>query len=410
MRLLALSAVTVLLGCGGDDTSPTGPMDGGKDVIAAPDTYKPPLTCMTGAKCNGTNGLCAPVADCPCGDAGITTAFTMPVCKTTDPSRKAFDDGAPRTWMDSVNDAGTGEQRAACVYTPPGASASSKRPLVVFLHVEGGSASDIYNSTSLRDKATSFDMYAATGDAGVVDAGGADGGATTGAGFILASDQGRNLAWPSVEPAGAHHDIYYRDGDNPDVRNIDRLIDELVAVGNVDTSHIFLMGWGNGGFFAEAYTMQRGTTPTAGGNYVNSAAVYSAADPFQSPMDMDPPGCMGAAQPTQTPILIVGRNCDLVACDLGQVYVMRQPPGYNADLWFTHLHGVLGDPGAQRIILDPNGQTVGTCSDATCDNPKGTTNHFNWPDGVADKSGRAHDAPVSAHQVDVSRCRTRPRF
>lgn len=375
MRVVVACMVAVVA-CSSDAPAITGPVDSGiKDSSKVPDTSPPPDPCTISA-CDDKTGLCKPEpscdkAPCPTGtfDAGppITTAIDIPTCKTTDPNRKSFDDGAPRTWKDSV----TGESRAACVYVPPAASAMSLRPLVVFLHAELGHASAIYDATSLRAKAETFDLV---GDG-------------KRPGFILASDQGRNLQLPNT-PSGAAHDYYYRQPDNPDVRNLDKLIDDLVAEGKVDTHRIYVMGSGNGGFFAESYVLARHDTPTAGGAYLSGAAVYSAADPYQGIAKDETPTCSlkNGVQPQQTPLLIVGRSCDLIACDISQVLTMRQPPGAEVDTWFKHVKSGLGDSVAKRTILDDTGKEVFACA-TVCDPAPGLLNHQRWPDGVDDKGG-----------------------
>src|ERR1019366_6670885 len=69
MRLLLLGGMVVAIACGADDSNngngDGGPKDSGKDTFVG-DTSKPVPTCMTGATCDGTTGLCVPIPSCPC--------------------------------------------------------------------------------------------------------------------------------------------------------------------------------------------------------------------------------------------------------------------------------------------------------------------------------------------------------
>jgi poly(3-hydroxybutyrate) depolymerase len=272
-----------------------------------------------------------------------------------------FDDGPPRTWTDPT----TGGARAACVYRPAGATPASPRPLVVFFHGGGGSATDIYDATSLRAKAGYY-------------------------GFLLAADQGRYLSWPN-RPGGPVHDFYYRDftthSSNPDVRNADRLIDDLVAEGGVDESRIFVMGWSNGGWFGEAYAIARFASPTPGGHFVAGVAVYSSGNPFENISDTQSPTCARLAAPhTTVPLLLVHRACDINGCNEAQRRLSGQPPGANLADWISTLQLTLGDPTVEDILVDGQGQQATACTPIPpCSSDYATLNHLRWPDGVADQ-------------------------
>jgi hypothetical protein len=125
--------------------------------------------------CDPNVGLCAPAPICsPLAPCTIgSNEITLPDCMTTASGRPVYDDAPALMWNDAV----TGEQRAACVFHPTGASPASLRPLVMFFHNPDGSADTVYNATSLRTKATSFVL---SGD-------------PTRPGFVLVADQGRNL-------------------------------------------------------------------------------------------------------------------------------------------------------------------------------------------------------------------------
>jgi predicted esterase len=307
----------------------------------------------------------------------VTTEITLPACKTSDNSRSTFDDSPPTTWTDSVD----GDQRAACVYVPDSASPSAQVPLVIFLHGSHGTADDVYDHMSLRSKATSFDL-------------GGNGGNT---GFALISAQGRNLHWMGPNPAGSHHDYLFRDlaspSMNPDIRALDHLIDEQVAGGKIDANRIYLMGWSNGAFMAEAYGVARHVTATPGGNHVAAIVSYAGADPFNTP-DAGNTACQLAPYPSSSlPMYLIHRSCDaLVACDTAQQAKFNGPPGYAVEDWLTlaAVPSGLGDPNLSDQIVDYQGASVASCTaPAICTEVTGATNHIRWPDGIADKGG--HD-------------------
>ena len=69
---------------------------------------------------------------------------------------------------------------------------------------------------------------------------------------------GATLSWPREgSKDGSHWDFYHRNlsslSSNPDVALADAIIDAEVASGHVDPERIFVMGWSNGGFFAQMY-------------------------------------------------------------------------------------------------------------------------------------------------------------
>jgi predicted esterase len=283
-----------------------------------------------------------------------------------------FDDGPPMTWTDSVN----GEARAACVFRPAGASSTSARPLVAFLHGGGSSADAVYNGTSLRSKAVSFNL---SGD-------------PARPGFVLVVDQGRNLPDPNGNGPGARRDFYFRDvataADNPDVRALDHLIDAEVAIGGVDPTRIYVMGWSNGAFFAEQYAFYRHVQPTAGGNRIAAAAVYAGGDPFQAPR-VSQPECALRDVPPVPPFYEIHRSCDgMVACDAAHNSQFGLPPGYDVETWMQRVLGPLGGTNVTDVIIDAMAATAMSCDDtASCTKTAGDANHIHWPDGVADGSG-----------------------
>jgi dienelactone hydrolase len=316
------------------------------------------------------------------GDSPITTSVVVPRCRTTEPSAPFFDDGLPRAGTDLSGDA-----RYACVFVPPGTSPASPRPLVVFLHGGGGgAASDVYDFTTLRQKAASFPL---SGDP-----------ARTG--FVLAAVQGRSLHYPTnSDRDGHHHDFYFRDlsspSRNPDVANLDRLIDELAADGSVDPRRIYLTGWSNGGFFSQMYGIARHDVASPGGHRVAAVSVFTAADPFHNINDVQVPSCQIDPYPRSAlPIMVTSRSCDLVACDAAQAEILRAQglkvePGHVVGPWIDDLRLKVGNSNVRRLIVGGNGASVGGCTGSTCSPQIGLLNHLRWPNGVADRSGVDHE-------------------
>src|SRR5262249_4458904 len=148
-------------------------------------------------------------------DAGgpITDPAPIAVCTSSTPSEAAYDDGPPWGRIDE-----DGLTRTACVFKSP---AATPRPLLVWFHASGYMTSVLYDETSPRPKAESYDL----GD---------------GPGFSILAIQARNLHWPFVLPEdGTKHDTFHRDlaspSTNRDIANADAFIDEVVASGGIDT-------------------------------------------------------------------------------------------------------------------------------------------------------------------------------
>ena len=353
------------------------------------------------AECNSEQGLAMPLTVCsgsePCNELGAledddvaTSPSKIPTCATADESRPAVDDGPAKT---AVGIDGT--TRYVCEYRPPGTSASSKRPLVLWLHGAFGTADNVYNATSIRSKAESFDL---SGD-------------PARPGFILVSVQGRNIRWPTIDPRdGSHHDIYYRDlgtpSKNPDIANLDRIIDDLVTEGVVDRDAIYLMGWSNGGFFSQLYAIARHETETPGGNRVAAAAVYTAADPFHNTSDVQEPSCRLDPYPkSSVPIYLISRACDIIACSEEQAAKFRDDgkeitPGTIVDTWESDLQSRVGIKASRRIV-DGSGVSVDSCqAPAFCLYALALVNHTRWPDGIDDKSGNDYELEMLAFLRD----------
>ncbi len=317
------------------------------------------------------------------GPDPIATPEVAPVCATTDPDMPVFDDGPPLTFVDAE-----GNTRHHCRYTPPGAGAASKRPLVVWMHGGGGGlASDLYNFTLIRQKAEAYDL---TGDPARL-------------GFHVIAVQGLSAHYPTGAPRdGHHHDFYFRDlaspSTNRDVANVDRLIDEAVSAGDVDESRIYLMGWSNGGFFGQMYAISRHDTPTAGGNRVAGIALFSSADPFNNTSHDQSPSCQLDPYPTSTvPIFLVSRACDIVTCDQAQADGLASPefeaePGHVVETWVSDLATKVQNPNVEWLIVSGIGTVVNACSPIPpCSVGGAVVNHVRWPQGIQDMSGIDHE-------------------
>jgi dienelactone hydrolase len=350
-------------------------------------TQPPPITYA----CDAKTGLTQPLTVCsqaqPCTNSvvftngqfqtnvTVTTASDLPVCATYD---RAINDGPPITWTDA-----DGVARYTCLFTPSGTSLSSSRPLLIFFHGTGGSASDVYNSTGIRVKANNYDL---TGDGRL--------------GFILASVQGRNLHEPNNHTPGRHQDNLYRDmaspSTNPDVAHLDQLIDTLVGQGIVDPTRIYVMGWSNGAAFAQLYAIARYQTNTPGGNQVAAAAVYAFGDPFANIDWNQTPSCELNPYPTSAvPLYLVNRTCDaLTACAAAQQTAFGLPPGRSAVDWVAHLRDplVVNDPNVTFQLVDlstfaANPSVCDAAPTAKCNVSTGTQAHLRWPNGPLYGSG-----------------------
>lgn len=357
------------------------------------DSSAPPV-----ALCQSATGLRAPLPACSpdtvctrvaseLAVASIDTSTIVPSCDVS-------------VWDERLTRDVLGFTRHACIVRPAGTSAASPRPLLLWFHPGGAGSADLAaTETDLVNKAKAFDL---SGD-------------PARPGFILVSVQGRNLRFPTAAPRdGQHHDFYYRDlnvpSSNPDIANVDSLIDELVAQGIVDLDRIYVSGWSNGGFFSQLYAIARHSTPTAGGNRVAAAAVFAAASPFGD-VSWDPfnevandgsSSCETTLAASTVPIQVVYRASDAaVACDAVQAMCFSTEPGYTVDQWIPQASafgiqltglplGGLESGAAVAIDATAPGCTdySGGCPVGDCGTvPFGDTclsivNHARWPDGV----------------------------
>jgi len=375
--ILIMLSTFLLVGCGGSSSENNG---------GVPPTIEAP--------CNASTGLHAPLPACStdtvCTRVAPELSMTMIDTPTITP------DCDPSLWDERLTQNVLGFTRYACIYRPTGASEVSKRPLLLWFHPGGDGSADLAaTETLLLDKAESFDL---TEDSRT--------------GFILVSVQGRNLRFPTAEPRdGRHHDFYYRDlnspSTNPDIANVDSLIDKVVQEGIVDTDRIYISGWSNGAFFSQLYAIARHTTPTAGGNRVAAAAVFASASPFGD-VSWDPfneipndgsSSCATAIPSSSVPIQIVYRSADAaVACDDAQAACFAAEPGYTTTQWLTDA-GDVGLP-VQGLLIGglesggPLDADTDSCTDYSAACPVGDcstsllsdaclslVNHLRWPDG-----------------------------
>jgi poly(3-hydroxybutyrate) depolymerase len=333
--------------------------------------------CASGARCDGLTGLCAATATCKpnavCNDGivGITPTvlsnpLTVPTCSTSDATRPFYDDGPPQLWTDPV----TGEQRAACVYVPPTATQQNKLPIVVYLHGAGGSASAVYDRTSLREKALTTNLTTDLGRRG----------------FFLVANQGRNLVGENGNPAAARHDMYYRNlANHPDVRAIDKLIDDLVATGTADPKRIYVTGWSNGAFFGQLYGLLRHAAPTNGGNRIASVVAFDGADPYQAPSD-GAVGCALTPYPKSSlPVMLIHRACSIVPCNAAQKAALVAPPGFDVSAWESTLQLSIQSSDVENVMVGVDGKLAAQCTPAgLCSKLTATKQHILWPDGFID--------------------------
>lgn len=342
--------------------------------------------------CDGVVGLTAPLPVCSTTDVctraldgvDLSTRAQVTTCRTRRAGRPLFDDGPPleRQRADGP--------RQACLFMPPDAGPSSKRPLLIFFPGSGATADSVYDFTSLRSKAESFDLS----------------GEPQRPGFALLSIQSRNLHWPTAtNEDGPKHDIYFRDvaapSTNPDFANVDAWIDELVAAGAIDPSRIYTSGWSNGARFAQAYAIARHDAGTPGNQHIRAAAVFSGTSPYDTPDVSRSPSCQWAAPPrSNVPIFIVSRTCDVLPCDVVQAGVLADAglevtPGDVMDDWVRDLRTKVMNSRVTWQRINGQGQLAQTCPSAPlarfCTPGIALLNHVRWPDGVADQGGIDHE-------------------
>jgi len=284
-----------------------------------------------------------------------------------------------------------GFDRYYCEYVPPGTTVRNKRPLLLWLHGAGTNAGSLYDMTSLRLKAETWQL---------AKSGGING-------FYLASVQGRNLHWPTEVPrSGPNYDYYYRDvrspSTNPDVAFLDALIDRIAATGLILKDEIYITGWSAGGHFTTFYSIIRHERTTPGGNRVRAVATYSSGDPFEDPIPNLTPSCKLRVYPTSNvPILIISHDCDILPCDKQQEQTIAANgkdfwgyppypmfdsagiyvgPGDIISQWIADLRERVQDRTVYWLLVDTAGNEVAHCN-SICSAGEGLAVHGTWPSG-----------------------------
>ncbi len=390
MRRFLPTAFVVLsgcIGCRGDEAPPFDPQ-----VFVTPEvTAAAEVSGLTPGEsiCDPAIGMVAPLPTCypervcervlpiPGRDLEpIEVPTRIPLCATSpfNDHHGPWRDEGPRHFTD--RDFLT---RRYCVRNDD--AEAGPMPLVLFFHGTSGGANDVYDHTHLPQKADTYDL------------GGPE------PGFVLLSVQGRNLHWPTDDPRdGEHHDVFHRDlskdSSNRDVGFADWLIDEFVEKGIVDPARIYVMGWSNGAHFAQMYGIARHETSTPGGNRVAAVVGYSAADPFHNRAFDQEPSCQLAEYPrSSVPIMLIGRDCDAIACSDDQFEHHRAKgrpvtPGSSMQTWERELRDRVGVDDFVRVIIDKNGEEVADCvGPVACGVTRALLNHVAWPDGVRDGGG-----------------------
>ena len=397
-----------VIGDAASDARPDSPRDARPGAADARGDVEHSADAAFVGECDPAIGATAPLPVCSAADPCLAPSPTArvdqiagppppPACRTTQEDRPdsayAHNDGPPLVWTDE-----DGIDRHTCEYRPPGTGPGAPRPLLLFFHGAGGEADNVYNFTSLRSKAPTFDL---TGD-------------PARPGFVLVSVQGRNLHWPTSDPRDwVHFDHYHRSlgapSTNRDISFTDTLVDRLVAEGAVDEDRIYTVGWSNGGLFAQMYAIARHDQPTPAGHRVAAGVAFTAADPFHMPRQEAPQCQLDPYPRSQVPLFLVSRACDFIACDARQwdsllAQGLTLAPGAVMQTWFDDLAQRMGNNASSWRIVSAFGQTVERCTGpALCTSAVALLNHVRWPDGVADNSGIDHEPDMLTFMRDHPR-------
>lgn len=316
----------------------------------------------------GTPPLPPCTVDAPCSTREgevLDTPSIEPECMTTRRDRPFFDDGPAESLADA-----DGYSRYACLFKPEGTSAEHPRPLIIWLHGGAGDVSNLYNSTSLREKAVDYDLSADPERPG----------------FILLAIQSRVLHYPySWLADGPHHNsLTWNFETNQDLHNLDAWIDLLARDGHVDTSRIYVMGWSEGEMLSALYGLTRYDTPTPGGHRVAAMASYSGSNPFNRALDDNERCVRQSVELSALPIYLVSRSCDGAACNEQhqQDFISR---GNKVDsVPMSQWVDVLAQRQAGEVVhqlINDEGVPVERCA-STCTYTRGALNHLTWPSGA----------------------------
>jgi pimeloyl-ACP methyl ester carboxylesterase len=289
--------------------------------------------------------ICASVPLASCGPS--IQCHDRNGSKIHEPSDKpesCYQDGEAKFFLNSK-----AEKRYYCEYNPPVGN-TDKLPLVIWLHGGGGDVKNLYRSTSLATKARSQR-------------------------FHLIALQARNVKMPfGGYHDGRHIDSYWWDfnihSSNPDIADMDKLIQTIVAKGSVDTKRIYMMGWSEGGFFSQLYGMIREKYPSPAGHRIAGVVSFSASSPFHRSYENGQ-----ACKPTlnfrsNLPIMLVGHSCDILACNEQQSsHFNLKSDTISIERWENILKNQLSNRSVKRLIVQGN-QITQHCMEITQTNKK----------------------------------------
>lgn len=261
--------------------------------------------------------------------------------------------GETLSWTDSQQ-----EDRKACLFTPSGATSSSKLPLLVFLQ---GSLFPAPPQLLLADWLPLTKTANLNGDADHP-------------GFILLLPIGRNTHhfYPFPDNYALGWDNWYRNLDrsspdlNLDVAAIDQFVGQVESRNIVDTNRVYATGWSNGAAMAELYALN---TPS-----IAAAAVYSAPAPFS---DVQDPCWQTPFATTMAPIMDIHNACDIIGtCQTSSAFHQT-------------LAAEFPKLPQNVVIVNSDKQVVQACNPACASqsielDPLGNVNHIIWPQAQND--------------------------
>lgn len=270
---------------------------------------------------------------------------------SSDKPESCYQDGEAKYFINQ-----RGEKRYYCEYNPTG-GVGETFPLVIWLHGGGGDVKNLYRSTNLPQKARQQK-------------------------FHLIALQSRNVKMPFGDlHDGRHIDSYWWDfkinSSNPDIADMDKLIQTIIEKGSVDRSRIYMIGWSEGAKFSQLYGMIREHHPSPYGNKIAKVVAFSGSSPFHRSYENQ-----RQCQPifnfkSQLPILLVGHSCDVLACSEEQSKYFQSLNNKNdvisMEKWERMLKSILGNNKVERLITKGENavsscdtiETTNTSSEAT---------------------------------------------